>query len=262
MSGEPETADGIADRIRALIQEAGAVLATHRPNPSNVIGFPTLDSGAFARWRSRASALLDRVAGPDHRYTKAFDERVTQEYRSAVKAGCGLLESFLADYEAGDFAARPEDSPKALDQICLIAERFHAVTRQLRSRHDSRATLDVNDEYDAQDLLHALFRLFFEDVRVEEWTPSYAGGCSRIDFLLKAERIIVEVKKARPTLKARDLGTQLIDDIARYRTHPDCEVLVCFVYDPEGLIANPRGVEADLSRRDENMATVVLIRPA
>jgi hypothetical protein len=33
----------------------------------------------------------------------------------------------------------------------------------------------LKDEYDVQDLLYALLRIFFDDVRPEEWTPSFAG---------------------------------------------------------------------------------------
>ncbi len=97
-----------------------------------------------------------------------------------------------------------------------ILHRFHLVARQLRYRYDNRPTIDVTDEYDAQDLLHALLLLHFHDVRREEWTPSYAGGGSRMDFLLKNEQIVVETKHTRPGLSDRAIGTQLIDDIAHY----------------------------------------------
>jgi REase_DpnII-MboI len=52
----------------------------------------------------------------------------------------------------------------------------------------------MKDEYDVQDSLHALLKLHFDDVRREEWTPSYAGSQSRMDFLLKREKIVVETK--------------------------------------------------------------------
>ncbi|WP_184137542.1 hypothetical protein [Deinococcus humi] len=46
----------------------------------------------------------------------------------------------------------------------------------------------------------------------------------------------------------------------RYRSHPKCDQLVCFVYDPEGRIANPRGLENDLQQGDP-LKVRVLIRP-
>ena len=84
-----------------------------------------------------------------------------------------------------------------IKQICT---RFHLVARQLRKRHDDRSTLDISDEYDVQDLLHSLLCLFFDDIRSEEGTPSYAGQSSRMDFLLKNESIVIEVKKTRQGL--------------------------------------------------------------
>jgi hypothetical protein len=79
--------------------------------------------------------------------------------------------------------------------------------------------------------------------------------------VLKQEQVIVEVKKTRPTLKAKELGEQLIIDIARYQVHPDCKLLYCFVYEPDGYIKNPQGIENDLSRSDDPFPVKVFIAP-
>lgn len=145
-----------------------------------------------------------------------------------------------------------------LERLC---SRFHLVARQLRSRHSNRDTLHVEDEYDVQDLLHALLTLEHDDIRPEEWTPGYAGGSSRMDFLLKLEQIVIEAKKTRSGLGARELGEQLIVDIQKYKQHPDCRTLVCFVYDPEKRIANPRGIENDLGGDKDGLTVRVIIAP-
>ena len=152
-------------------------------------------------------------------------------------------------------------SAQTLEIIEQICSRFHVVSRQLRERYRDRPTLAIDDEYDVQDLLHALLRMFFSDVRPEEWTPSYAGGSSRVDFLLKHEQVVIEVKKARPTLKAKELGEQLIIDIAKHRKHPDCKTLYCFVYDPDGHVGNPKGIENDLSTEGQGFNVKVYIGP-
>ena len=128
-------------------------------------------------------------------------------------------------------------------------------------RHENRGTIQLIDEYDVQDLLHALLRLHFEDVRPEEWTPSYSGGANRMDFLLKDEEIAIEVKMTRPGLKDKDLGDQLIIDIAKYQNHPNCKCLYCYVYDPEGIIRNPRGLEKDLMEIGKGFPVHVFVRP-
>lgn len=150
----------------------------------------------------------------------------------------------------------------ALEKIELITKRFKFIARQLRDRHSARPPFTISDEYDVQDLFHALLRLFFDDIRDEEWTPSYAGGHSRIDFLLKAEQIVIEIKMTRQGLKAKEVSDQLIIDIGRYRAHPDCKVLIAFVYDPELYINNPKGVEHDLSRLTDGMLVKVIIAPS
>lgn len=47
----------------------------------------------------------------------------------------------------------------------------------------------------------------------------------------------------------------------RYKTHPDCKKLICFVYDPENRIKNPRGFENDLSKTTDKLIVKVYIRP-
>jgi len=154
---------------------------------------------------------------------------------------------------------------KSFDAITLLENlitKFHLVAVQLKNRHSARETIVINDEYDVQDLFHALLKIHFDDIRPEEYSPSYAGKNTRIDFLLKNERIMVEVKKTRENLKDSKIGSELILDIARYKNHPDCDTLYCFVYDPQSLISNPRGLEGDLkTQSNEDLDVHVKIVP-
>jgi hypothetical protein len=150
----------------------------------------------------------------------------------------------------------------SLNDLMNIFVKFHAVSRQLRNRHKDRSTFVINDEYDVQDLLHALLKLYYFDVRAEEWVPSYAGSSSRMDFLLKDEKIVIEAKKTRENLESKQVGEQLLIDIAKYGKHPDCKTLLCFVYDPEGRIGNPFGLENDLNMMStEELQVIVKIEP-
>ncbi|WP_375743020.1 hypothetical protein NR800_31295 [Corallococcus interemptor] len=154
----------------------------------------------------------------------------------------------------------PVEAP-ALEKLEVILQRFHRVALRLRQRHDDRPTLNITDEYDVQDLLHALLLVSFSDVRDEETGPSHAGGRPRFDFLLKEEQIVIEVKKTRQNLSIRDLNDELIADIARYQAHPDCKTLVCFVYDPDHRIPNVAGFIRDLERTASIMPVRVVVVP-
>jgi hypothetical protein len=150
------------------------------------------------------------------------------------------------------------DSLTAIENIC---NRFSTVSRQLNNRHNSRPTLDVNDEYDVQDLLHALLLLHFKDIRKEEWTPSFAGASSRMDLLVKSEQLVIEAKKTSNKLRDKEIGKQLKLDIVDYRKHPNCKTLVCFVFDPQREISNPTAIENDLAELStKDMLVKVFIR--
>ncbi len=154
------------------------------------------------------------------------------------------------------------NDPGAVEILTKIFSRFHSLAKLLRKRHDSRQTLDISDEYDVQDFIKVLLSLFFDDVRTEEWTPSYAGKSSRMDFLLKDHRLLIETKMTRKNLTEKEIGDELIIDIARYEQYPDCDTLVCFIYDPEGRINNHKGLIADLQKRSkEKMKVVIFINP-
>lgn len=147
----------------------------------------------------------------------------------------------------------------SLDIIEKLLRNFHKLVRQLKHRHDDRPPFLIEDEYDIQDLLHSLLRGFFDDIRAEEYSPSYAGGASRLDFLLKKEEIVIEAKMASYRLKDKQVGEQLIIDIARYKTHQNCKYLMCFVYDPLSNLKNPAGLESDLSKKHDSLNVKVIV---
>lgn len=150
-----------------------------------------------------------------------------------------------------------------LENVLNVCNRFFQISNDLRNRERGREPLLMEDEYDVQYLFGAILKIYFDDVRAEEWTPSYAGGSSRIDFILRTEKIAIEIKFASERLNSRRLGEELIVDIEKYQAHPDSRTLICFVYDPNSLISNPVGIENDLSRdrSDSNLDVYVLIRP-
>ena len=148
-----------------------------------------------------------------------------------------------------------------VERVKTLCYRFHSVARQLRLRGEYRATLAVEDEFDAQDLLHALLRIQFDNIETDEWTPSYSSGTPRTTLLLNDGRLAVIVKKTRPGLNAKDLTDQLRIDAERYRSYGCCRTLLCFMYDPEGRIGNPRGLEASLTSVTDSFVIDVLVAP-
>ena len=221
----------------------------------NDFGDYICDSKGYAEWATKSLMYL-QSAYPKHPQTERFDSLVKRNRCDTNE--CEQLIAILKAFYEINPRITEVDYENILTQIF---ERFHICARQLKRRHSGRSTLEITDEYDVQDLLNAILRLHFDDVRPEEWTPSYAGGNNRMDFLLKNEEISIEVKMTRDGLKDKELGEQLIVDIVKYKEHPNCKSLYCFVFDPDGHIRNPRGLERDLTREHDGLAVKVYIRP-
>ena len=251
------------DKLESLIQEGELFLGKRL----------TCDDCAFQSWNNAVIRFLEKNLGKDSTTTKIFKERdytihvyFGQDHSSYVKAfeedlrtSLNDLKRILVELQEDDMDSSKHMSIDSVGTILHILNRFHLVTKQLRNRYDSRETLDISDEYDVQDLLHSLLYLYFDDIRPEEWTPSYAGKCARQDFLLKDDNIVIEVKKTRKGLSTKEIGDQLINDIARYQSHPNCKTLICFVYDPEERISNPIGIEKDLTKKHNDLDVIVRI---
>lgn len=232
-------------RLRTIVTEVIDLLRDHVPGSRQHISMiaNSYNDGMSNMYRSASYACVEEIRGA----VAAVITRIDRNKNLFVEA--------VGPVSASKIGQRLLDE---LDQTIL---RFHAVAVQLRDRYSGRPTLDVNDEYDVQDLMHALLRLHFDDVRPEEWVPSYAGSASRTDFLLPQIDTVIEIKKTRQGLNAKVVGEQLIIDIAKYKRHPQCRRLLCFVYDPEGRIANPTGIENDLNKGDHSIEVRVSILP-
>jgi hypothetical protein len=95
----------VVERLDELIKKADAVLGTHRPNPPNVIGFPTLDAGAFSEWQTQSLTFLVNLLGQGHVYVESFRDKVEKGHTGMVKAGRGILSAVREDV-AGGYLAR------------------------------------------------------------------------------------------------------------------------------------------------------------
>lgn len=231
----------------------------------------------YQEWKEQTCIIVKSIFGEkSSNYHKAYsslfpnffvgsiDFNSKVDYHSSYLRGLEAKEIMLRGFITEVKLWNDEDINYQEDTISVIkniCNRFCQVVRQFRERHGGKPTIDVEDEYDVQYILKPLLALYFNDIRSEEWSPSYAGSASRIDFLLKQEKIAIEVKKTRKGLSAKELGEQLMIDIEKYTSHPNCDTLICFVYDPEGKISNPFGIENDLNRNSGKIKVIVIITP-
>jgi hypothetical protein len=192
-----------------------------------------------------------------------YGKTPSNDYYNGLQKSKALLQSFIDEVNSYWESKKTESvvPNDALENLKLLLVKFHKAAVRIISRHDKRETLKITDEYDVQDLMASLLNVFFDDIREEECTPSYAGGASRIDFLLNDSNIALEVKKTRDTLTDKQIGEQVLVDIQCYKSHPKVKKLICFIYDPGWKIRNPKALEKDLASAGSELETEIFIAP-
>ncbi|MBL8507167.1 MAG: hypothetical protein JNM11_01800 [Chitinimonas sp.] len=198
---------------------------------------PRNDPNAYALWKNLRDAVEAALADNGLRY---------------FRFGCVLPQGSLEPTPSGltiasnPVSATPCKPAKVEELIEVLIKGLRRAMHPLTHRRKGAQPLSFANEYDMQDLLHALLRPWIQDIRPEEHTPSYAGSSTRMDFLLPAHKLVIETKYTRDQNHAKKIGDELIIDIAHYRKHQDCRVLWCVIYDPNHFIVNPEGLCGDL----------------
>lgn len=223
----------------------------------------------FKTWHHEAKRFVYHHFGSDspeyENFLKLFipcvrtlnsDKLDIAHLKRELTAAKGVFQNYLSelcdDSAEADVAFEPEQG------IERIFSRFKNIAIQLTKRHKQKETLIITDEYDVQDLLHSLLKLYFDDVRDEEPIPSFAGASSRTDFYIPEIKTFIEVKKTRSGLKDKELRDQLIIDIEQYQKHQGCEKIYCFVYDPDNILRNPAAIRNDLEEKHQGLVRVFI----
>lgn len=109
--------DKYINRLGQLIFQADAVLATHTPNQSGMIGFPTLSTEKFQQWKASSENIIKIICGVDSGYLANFKKETKRgEYRSCVDAGKGILSALKEDVETGLY-----DLPQSIARVSDVS---------------------------------------------------------------------------------------------------------------------------------------------
>jgi hypothetical protein len=119
--------------------------------------------------------------------------------QNAIKKLRTFLDTLIQQFNSSELISN--NTEDVLTILERIFSHFHRIYLQLQNRYSNRPTIQINDEYDVQNLLHSLLHLYFADIRSEVTLPQFAGKNSRIDFVLKQEKIMIEIKKTNQKLK-------------------------------------------------------------
>lgn len=203
---------------------------------------PPLDPHSRIEWAERRQVVLDTLEASGFRYFQGG---------RVLPNGTTPIEPEIPNVPARLEAQKPTSIEELLE---ILVKGLPRAIYPLTNRRKNSVSLSFGSEYDIQDLLHALLRPWVSDIRPEEFTPSYAGSSTRMDFLLASHSLVIETKLVRDRAHGRRIGDELIIDQDHYRAHPKCSILWCVIYDPEHYIQNSGGLISDLegiSRNDK-----------
>jgi len=153
-----------------------------------------------------------------------------------------------------------------IESILAVIDGFPRSVGILSNRYDHRAPFPVDDEYDMQDLLHALLIPIVPDCVREDPASKVAGKSSKLDFTSKRYRLGIEAKFVRDAKHAPKVREELLIDEATYHTHPFVDTVIAFVFDPRKAMppAGDHAFEADLTHvvrvGDRGVRYIVRIR--
>lgn len=214
-----------------------------------------------SEYKYKSPIYIDAIYGDP----KSFGQEI-EDAKSQIRYQITKLTRFYNKIDllkSNDVTLKSDHSKENILKLINILSRFHKVAQAIRDRHKNQETIIIRDEYDVQDLLNGLLQIYFDDIRKEEYSPSNSGANSRIDFVLKKEKIILEIKMTSEDLTIKKLGEELLVDIGRYKGYTECDNLMIFIYDKGDYIRNKDGFISDLQKQSvNNFKVTVIINPA
>jgi hypothetical protein len=195
-------------------------------------------------------ASLDIIQLPQLIQVSSFFERgvvytgYPSRSRDILNAAIENALTYIKEFE--DANSTYENSNEVTEGAAIIMrimDKWPNMISSFKQHRTDIKPISVTNEYEMQYLLEGILRLLFEDVRPETYTQNYANKSNRTDFLLPKQRILIETKMTRQGLDTKKLSEELIIDKEHYRRHPDVDIILCFVYDPERRIKNPEGLK-------------------
>jgi hypothetical protein len=124
----------------------------------------------------------------------------------------------------------------------LALREFDACVRYLNTRRSAGAVINIESEDDVQDVLYLLLRPWVVDLVWESPADKSANRYVIKDFSSAFGRFVIDAKYIRDREHGRLISKELHDDIEMYRTHPRCDHLIFFIYDPNALIPDQRAL--------------------
>lgn len=147
-----------------------------------------------------------------------------------------VLEELMRTFIQLQTPATVINNRSVYETVIGILNNFHNASKKITlTRRKDHPSFSINDEYDVQDLLYVILKSIFPNLKEEDPTPRVGMKSNRIDFVLREDGILIEVKMIKVSdSNEKDFIEQLKNDIQSYYSSHWLKHLIFFVYDPFG----------------------------
>lgn len=155
----------ILNELDELLIEGNSILSTKWTESMGIYTY--VDEENYYSWRTKVLSFLKLFLSIESDYINVFSELSESSFSNANI--CVQTLQNIKEYIKKNYISIEQKNNIKIDEILdLIFTRFHKIARQLQSRYNHRDTLTIDDEYDVQDLLHALLQLYMEEVLIDD----------------------------------------------------------------------------------------------
>ncbi len=154
---------------------------------------------------------------------------------------------------------------KSADQMVreILNNFSNAIQKIIKNRRKDHPEFKIKDEYDVQDILYVILKSIFPNLRDEDAIGKVGAKTTKIDLIIREERILVEVKM----IKEKDSNeTHFIEELkVDFESYHECKwlkKLFCFVYDPYKKtrdISNFNDLNGERTKGEHNFNIEVIV---
>lgn len=140
----------------------------------------------------------------------------------------------------------------------------NAIQKIIKDRRKEHQVFKIEDEYDVQDILYVILKSTFPNLKDEDPIPKLGGRSTKIDLILKEEKILIEVKMIKDSDKNElHFIDQLKVDFESYHECKWLKKLFCFVYDPYNKtrdISNFQDLDGDRIKGEHKFNVELIVK--
>jgi hypothetical protein len=144
---------------------------------------------------------------------------------------------------------------------------FQSVVGYFINHRSSSPYADIDDEYKVQDLIYCLLLTILSDLQYEDPSGKPKGSLtsSRMDLVSKKQGLIIEAKFASSKHSAKDIESEISEDIVKYGKLQNFGTIIFFIYCNKYTFPNQSEFELGFTDRHEisghRFRTYCIIKP-